>query len=137
MAIVRTWNSKNLKISLNAAALTDFNGDVTVESDGDIWELTEGQNGAVERSYQGSSTLTVTLPMMATSPQLDVIETLRQADESTGAGPYPFAMTDTDRNFKLLGQAYVNSMAYPTASKTAPARNVVLKVISEAEWRGA
>lgn len=137
MAIVRTWNHKNLNVSLNAAALTDFNGDVTAEADNDLWEFTEGQNGAVERSYQGNNLITVTLPMMATSPQLDQVELLRQADEKTGAGPFPFALTDTDRNYKLLGQATIMSIARPTGSKTAPARNVVLKVVAEAEWLGA
>ncbi len=133
----KTWNYKNLKISFNGAAITDLNGDATVNADGEAWEFVEGQNGYVERNLLDNHLATVTLPIHATSPQLDLFAIASLADKKTNAGPFPFAMIDTDRNYKLLGTATVMSIAKPTRTRTAPARTVTLKVVLEAEYEGA
>lgn len=137
MSTTKTWNYKNLNISFNGAAITDLNGDATITADGELWEFVEGQNGFVERNLLENSTATVTLPIHATSPQLDIFALADLADRKTGAGPFPFAMNDKDRNYKLLGTATVMSIAKPTRTKTAPARTVTLKVVIEAEYAGA
>lgn len=137
MSTTKTWNYKSLNISFNGAAITDLNGDATITADGELWEFVEGQNGFVERNLLENSMATVTLPLHATSPQLDVFALADIADRKTGAGPFPFAIIDTDRNYKLLGTATVMSIAKPTRTKTAPARTVTLKVIIEAEYAGA
>lgn len=133
---VRTWNHKHLNINFNGAAITDLNGDATISADGEVWEFVEGQNGYVERSLLENHTATVTLPIHATSPQLDIFALADIADRKTNAGPFPFAIMDSDRNYKLLGTATVMSIAKPTRTKTAPARNVTLKVVVEAEYQG-
>lgn len=137
MATTKTWNYKHLIISFNGAAITDLNGDATVSADSELWEFVEGQNNYVERSLLENSLATVTLPIAATSAQLDIFALADIADRKTGAGPFPFAMIDSDRNYKLLGTATVMSIAKPTRTKTAPARNVTLKVVMEAEYAGA
>lgn len=137
MATTKTWNYKSLKISFNGAAITDLNGDATVTADGEAWEFVEGQNGYVERNLLDNHLATVTLPIHATSPQLDLFAIASLADRKTNAGPFPFAMVDTDRNYKLLGTATVMSIAKPTRTRTAPARAVTLKVVLEAEYEGA
>jgi hypothetical protein len=133
----RNWNHKHLNISFNGAAITDLNGDATITSDSDLWEFVEGQNGYVERNLIENHLATVTLPIHATSAQLDIFALADVADRKTGAGPFPFAIVDSDRNYKLLGTATVMSIAKPTRTKTAPARNVTLKVVIEAEYSGA
>lgn len=133
----RTWNHKKLNIQLNGIEITDVNGDVSVEAGSDFWAFTEGQNGCVERSLLGNSMVKMTIPMMATSPQLDLIETLNQADQLTGDGPYVFSSVKTDSNYKLVGQATILSIEHPKRSKQAQARNVVLQIVAEAEWLGA
>lgn len=133
----RTWNHKHLNVVFNGAVVTDLNGDATIAMDSELWEFVEGQNGYVERNLLENSLATVTLPIHATSLQLDIFALADIADRKTGAGPYVFAMIDTDRNYKLFGTATVMSIAPPTRTKTAPARNVTLKVVVEAEYKGA
>lgn len=133
----KTWNYKHLNILFNGVAITDLNGDATITSDGENWEFVEGQNGFVERNLLEGSLATVTLPMSATSPQLDIFAAADVADRKSGAGPYIFSIVDIDRNYKLFGTATVMSIAKPTKTKTAPARNVTLKVVVEAEYPGA
>lgn len=133
----KTWNYKNLNISFNLAAITDLNGDATITADGDLWEFVEGQNGFVERNLLENNLATVTLPIHATSNQLDIFAAADLADRKEGAGPFPFAIVDTDRNYKLFGTATVMSIAKPTRAKTAQARTVTLKVVVDSEYAGA
>lgn len=137
MTKTTTWNYKDLNISFNGAAITDLNGDATITADGENWEFVEGQNGFVERNLHESHLATVSLPLHATSQQIDIFALASVADVNTGAGPFPFAVTDSKRNYKLLGTATVMSISKPTRTKTAPARVVTLKVIVEAEYEGA
>lgn len=134
---LRTWNHMTLNLVLDGVTLTDFNGDVTMDMDNDFWDFVEGQNDSVERSYQASNMMTVTLPMQATSPQLDFIAGRHVADATTGAGPYLFVAIDTARNFKITGLATITKIGLPTRSKTAAARTVTLKVVPELSWLGA
>lgn len=137
MTTTKTWNYKDLDISFNGAAITDLNGDATITADGETWEFVEGQNGFIERNLHESHLATVSLPIHATSQQLDIFALASIADTKTGAGPFPFAVIDSKRNYKLLGTATVMSIAHPTRTKTAPARTVTLKVIIEADYEGA
>lgn len=137
MTQTKTWDYKDLSINFNFAAITDLNGDATITMDGETWEFVEGQNGYVERNLLDNHLATVTLPMHATSPQLDIFALASLADRKTNAGPFVFVMMDTKRNYKLLGNATVMSIGKPTKTKTAPARTVTLKVVIEAEYEGA
>lgn len=133
---IRTWNHKNYNIVLDGVALTDFNGDLTVQADSDFWEFVEGQNGAVERSLLDNHLLTVTMPMMATSPQLSTLADLDYNDRNNGAGPFTFVAFRTDGEYKIVGQATIMSIAHPNRSKSAPVRNVVLKVVADMQNLG-
>ena len=135
--VIRTWNHKHAYMTINGMAITDVNGDITVSADSELWEFIEGQNGSVERSLLDNHMASVSIPFMATTPQLDIIAAMDIADRTTNAGPYLFTYTDTDRNYKLFGQATIMSIAKPTRSKTAQSRTVNLKVVMEAEWPGA
>lgn len=136
MATTKNWSYKDLNISFNGAAITDLNGDATITADSDLWEFVEGQNGYVERNLLDNHLATVTLPIHATSAQLDVFALADIADRKTGAGPFPFSMVDSKRNYKLFGTATIMSIAKPTRTKTAPARTVTLKVVTEVEYGG-
>ena len=137
MATTRTWNSKNLKINFNGAAITDLTGDATITADADTWEFVEGQNGNVDRSLIENHLATVTLPITATSKQLDIFALASVADVKTGAGPYLFAMVRTDGDYKLFGTATVMSIGKPVKAKSMQARTVTLKVVIDAEYEGA
>lgn len=137
MSMFRTYDHTKVNISLNGVALTDFNGDPTVSKEGPEFEVVEGSNGAVERSRMVRNLYTVTLPMMQTSPQLNAIETMRQADERTGVGPYPFAITDLNGSYVLMGVAWVQSMGDAVKGRQAQPRNIVLQVKAEAAFEGA
>lgn len=137
MSMFRTYDHTKVNISLNGVALTDFNGDPTVTKEGPEFEVVEGSNGAVERSRMVRNLYTVTLPMMQTSPQLNAIETMRQADERTGVGPYPFAITDLNGEYVLMGVAWVQSMGDAVKGRQAQPRNIVLQVKAEASFEGA
>ena len=137
MSMFRTYDHTKVNISLNGVALTDFNGDPTVTKEGPEFEVVEGSNGAVERSRMVRNLYTVTLPMMQTSPQLNAIETMRQADERTGVGPYPFAITDLNGAYVLMGVAWVQSMGDSVKGRQAQPRNIVLQVKAEAAFEGA
>ena len=126
---IRTWNHKHLNVSFNGAAITDINGDLTITADGETWEFVEGQNGYVERNLLENHTATVTIPIHATSPQLDIFAMADIEDRTKSAGPYLFSVVDSDRNYSLYGNATVMSIAKPTRTKTAPARSVTLKVV--------
>lgn len=135
--ITKTWNHKNLIINFNGAAITDLNGDASITADGDLWEFVEGQNGYVERSLVENHLATVTLPIHATSKQLDIFALASIADRKTGAGPFPFSMVRTDGNYKLFGTATVMSIGKPVRAKSAQARTVTLKVTLDSEYEGA
>ena len=137
MSMFRTYDHTKVNISLNGVALTDFNGDPTVTKEGPEFEVVEGSNGAVERSRMVRNLYTVPLPMMQTSPQLNAIETMRQADERTGVGPYPFAITDLNGAYVLMGVAWVQSIGDSVKGRQAQPRNIVLQVKAEAAFEGA
>lgn len=137
MSMFRTYDHTKVNISLNGIALTDFNGDPTISKEGPEFEVVEGSNGAVERSRMVRNLYTVTLPMMQTSTQINAIETLRQADERTGVGPYPFAITDLNGAYVLMGVAWLQSMGDAVKGRQAQPRNIVLQVKAEASFEGA
>ena len=137
MSMLGTYDHTKVNISLNGISLSDFNGDVTIEKDGDDWETVEGSNGAVERSRMNRRLYTVTIPFMQTSRQLTAIEALRVADLATAAGPFPFAVTDLNGAYVLMGQAWIRSMGTATKGRSASARSVVLSVKAELAFEGA
>lgn len=137
MSMFRTYDHTKVNISLNGVALTDFNGDVTISKEGPEFEVVEGSNGCVERSRMVRNLYTVTLPMMQTSLQINAIETMRVADEKTGAGPYPFAITDLNGSYVLMGVAWVQSMGDAVKGRQAQPRNITLQVKAEAVFEGA
>lgn len=134
---IKTYDHTKVNISLNGLALTDFNGDVTVEKQGDDFEVVEGSNGAVERSRMVRKLYTVTLPFMQTSPQLTALENLRQADEKEGVGPYPFALVDLNGVYSIMGQAWVKSMGSATKGRATAPRTITLDVYAETAFEGA
>jgi len=137
MSMFKTYDHTKVNISFNGIALTDFNGDVTISKEGPEFEVVEGSNGAVERSRMVRNLYTVTLPMMQTSPQINAIETARIADEKGGAGPYPFAVTDLNGSYVLMGVAWVQTMGDAIKGRQGQPRNIVLQVKAEAAFEGA
>lgn len=137
MSMFKTYDHTKVNISFNGIALTDFNGDVTISKEGPEFEVVEGSNGAIERSRMVRNLYTVTLPMMQTSPQINAIETARIADEKGGAGPYPFAVTDLNGSYVLMGLAWVETMGDAIKGRQGQPRNIVLKVRAEASFEGA
>lgn len=137
MSMFGNYDHTKVNISINGISLTDFNGDVTISKEGDDWEVVEGSNGAIERSRMVRKLYTVTLPFMQTSPQLNALESLRILDEQTGAGPFPFAITDLNGAYVLLGSAWIHSMGDATKGRSAAARTVTLRVKAEAAFEGA
>lgn len=134
--ITKTWNYKNLSIRFNMAAITALNGDASIAADAEEWSFIEGED-AIERSLVDNHLCTVTLPMMVTSPQIDIFALAKIADKQTGAGPFPFSMVRTDANYKLYGTATVLSIGKPVKAKIGQARPVTLKVTIDAEYEGA
>lgn len=137
MSMFRTYDHTKVNISLNGISLTDFNGDVTIEKEGNDFETVEGSNGAVERSRMVRNLYRVTLPMMQTSLQINAIEGLRVSDERTAAGPFPFAVVDLNGAYVLMGQAWIETMGTATKGRQTVARNIVLSVKAEAAFEGA
>ena len=137
MSHFATYDHTKENISINGIAITDFNGDVTIEKQGDDFEVTEGSNGSVERYRMVRKLYTVTLPMMQTSPQINAIEALRVADENTGAGPYPFAITDLNGAYVLMGKGWIKNMGTATKGRAGTARTITLDVKAEIAFEGA
>ena len=137
MSMFRTYDHTKVNISLNGISLTDFNGDVTIEKEGNDFETVEGSNGAVERSRMVRNLYRVTLPMMQTSLQINAIEGIRVSDERTAAGPFPFAVVDLNGAYVLMGQAWIETMGTATKGRQTVARNIVLSVKAEAAFEGA
>lgn len=137
MSMLGTYDHAKVNISLNGISLTDFNGDVTIEKEGNDFETVEGSNGAVERSRMVRNLYRVTLPMMQTSLQINAIEGLRVSDERTAAGPFPFAVVDLNGAYVLMGQAWIETMGTATKGRQTVARNIVLSVKAEAAFEGA
>lgn len=137
MSMLNTYDHTKVNISLNGVALTDFNGDVTIERQGDDWAVVQGSNGAVERSKLVNKLYTVTLPMMQTSDQLNVLEGIRVADEQTNAGPFPFAITDMNGSYLFYGSAWIQSMGTVTKGREAQARTITLAAKAEVVFEGA
>ncbi len=134
--IVKTWNYKDFNITFNLNEITDVNGDITLDADNEFWEFVEGQNGKVERHLGGNSLITCIIPMMATSNQIDFFAAADIADRETGVGPFPFTAINTNGNYKLIGTATVMNIDRPTKTKTAPSRNITLKIVATAEFNG-
>ena len=132
-----TYDHTMANISVQGIALTHFNGDVVISKEGDDWDVTEGSNGCVQRSKMVRKLYTVTLPFMQTSPQLSKLEALRVADETTKVGPYPFACTDLNGAYVLLGQCWIQSMGDATKGRSGGTRTVTLRVKAEAAFEGA
>lgn len=137
MSMFRTYDHTKVNISLNGISLTDFNGDVTIEKEGNDFETVEGSNGAIERSRMVRNLYRVTFPMMQTSLQINAIEALRVSDNRTAAGPFPFAVMDLNGAYVLMGQAWVETMGTATKGRQTVARNIVLSVKAEAAFEGA
>ncbi len=137
MAKTYTYNHKQVKISINGVALTDFNGDVLIEPTGDDWAEIQGQNNGVERSLLDNNVYTVTLPMMQTSPQVTALGELSMDDKREGKGPYPFVMSDLNGSDSIMGVCWIKNMKSRSKGIKTVARNVVLTVVSETEFEGA
>lgn len=137
MSMFGTYDHTKVNISIDGVKLTDFNGDVTISKEGDDWDVTEGSNGAVERSKMGRKLYTVTIPMMQTSPQLNQLEDLRQRDLNDGEGPYDFAITDLNGEYVLMGSAWIHSMGDATKGRAATPRTVTLRVKANKVNEGA
>lgn len=134
--VTKTWNYKNLKINFDGAAITALNGDASITADAEEWSFIEGED-FVERSLVDNHLCTVTLPMTATSQQIDIFALAKIADKQTGAGPFLFSMVRTDGNYKLFGTATVMGIGKPVKAKVGQARTVTLKVTIGAEYEGA
>lgn len=134
---IHTYDHTKVKANLNGLALTDLNGDITVEESGDIWEETEGNNGTLTRSRHVRKLVKITIPFNAMSPQLAMIEAFQVADEETGAGPYPFALAHLGGTFAIAGQAWIKSNRNAGFGKVSGTRNVVLSVYKNAGFAGA
>lgn len=138
-----TWNHLDWNFQINGVPLTDFNGDVTFSAAEDDWEFTQGQNYATERSLHENRSFDISFPMMATSPQLDLVEALAVADKKAGVGPYPFSavhlITGASgiEGYKLVGQATIAQIDPPSVGKVGSARTIKLHVDAELMWRGA
>lgn len=133
---IKTYDHTKVNISIDGGALTDFNGDVTVEKQGDDFEVVEGSNGAVERSRMVRKLYTVTLPFMQTSPQLNIIEGLRQDDEANSAGPYVFTLDDLNGTYSIKGLAWIKSMGSATKGRATAPRTVTLDVFAATAFEG-
>jgi len=133
---MKTWDHKKYKNTINGLSITDLDGDITVESDSPDFTFKQGQNGKTERSANRNMLITITVPFMATSPQLSIIEAMRIADLDAAVGPFPWASAIIGGDYKLFGSATIESIDPPNASIEATARNVVLKVAVESEFRG-
>lgn len=129
MSTTKTWNYKSLNISFNGAAITDLNGDATITADGELWEFVEGQNGFVERNLLENSMATVTLPIHATSPQLDIFALADIADRKTGAGPFPYTFIDLNNGDTIIGSARIMGISARDNAEEATERTVTLRVI--------
>ena len=106
-----TYDHTMVNISVQGIALTHFNGDVVISKEGDDWDVTEGR--------------------------LSKLEALRVADETTKVGPYPFACTDLNGAYVLLGQCWIQSMGDATKGRSGGTRTVTLRVKAEAAFEGA
>lgn len=137
MTMFNTYDHTKVNITLNGVVLTDFNGDVTIEKQGDDWAVVQGSNGAAERSKLVNNLYTVTLPMMQTSNQLTLIEGLRVSDENANAGPFPFSIMDLNGSNLFFGKAWVQSMGTITKGREAVARTVTLAAQAEVVFEGA
>lgn len=137
MSMLGTYDHTKVNIQINGSALTDFNGDVGISKQGDNWETIEGQNGTVERARQVRSLYIVTLPFMQTSPQLNVLESYRIADEEANAGPYPFSIIDLNGSYVLRGLAWIASMGDVSRGRSTSTRTVTLHVKALETFEGA
>lgn len=128
-----TYDHTKVKISLNGLPITELVDSVTVTTDGEDWTVTEGLNDTVQFSKRSNNLATVTLPMQPGSDEYKAIKGFRILDRETGAGPFPFAFMDLNNGDTVLGTARIMSMGDLTNGQDATARNVVLKVIKQAE----
>lgn len=141
---MKTYDAARVNTSLNAIALTEVQGEISVEPlrEGEF-TLTFGNLGQGERSRVHNNFYRVTIPMMQTSAQLSALEALRIADNEAGAGPYPFSMVDqngfyTERSgsYVLMGSAYIENMSGVSRGQATTPRNVVLIVEKQAGFEG-
>lgn len=141
---MKTYDSAKVYQSLNGIALTEVQGEITVEPlrEGEF-TLTFGNLGQGERSRVHNNFYRVTIPMMQTAAQLSALEALRIADNEAGAGPYPYSLVDqngfyTERSgsYVLMGSAYIENMSGFSRGQATTPRNVVLIVEKQAGFEG-
>ncbi|MEE0937727.1 MAG: hypothetical protein UIG52_06820 [Bacteroidales bacterium] len=141
---MKTYDSAKVYQSLNGIALTEVQGEITVEPlrEGEF-TLTFGNLGQGERSRVHNNFYRVTIPMMQTAAQLSALEALRIADNEAGAGPYPYSLVDqngfyTERSgsYVLMGSAYIENMSGISRGQSTTPRNVVLIVEKQAGFEG-
>lgn len=77
-----TYDASNVSVTINDVILTGFSEDMLeYEKDEDSWTTKVGSQGDVVRSKINNSLATLTVTLLATSPQVPVLEALAQSGE--------------------------------------------------------
>lgn len=132
-ATTYTYDHTKVNIALNGLPLTDFIDNITVSENGEDFSVTEGLNDNVLYSRRSNNVVTVTLPMIANSPQFVAIKGFRLLQRNASSVPFPFAMIDLNNGDSIMGNARIMSLGEKTVGVEATGRSVVLSVVKSLE----
>lgn len=101
MASVKTYNSRQVTISLGTHAVTGLADDsfVTIEPLGDGVTSKSGCDGEVARAIDPNEQYSVKLTLLQTSNSNSFLQAQYNADKATGAGEFPILVKDLKGNF--------------------------------------
>jgi hypothetical protein len=117
---VRTYDPKNVIITINAIPMSGFSDGTFLEVDRDepTWTKVVGADGLVTRGKTNNFSGTLTLTLKQSSPSNDVLSGLLAIDEATNNGVVPVLIKDLSGNsIYFSARAWINQYANSTFGK--------------------
>lgn len=103
---VKSINPSAVKVAIGPVIASGFGDDmISVELDGDLYDVVQGCDGQATRVRKNVTTATVTLTLKQSSPTNAVLSGYVAVGELSNADVFPFGMTD------LLGATVIASDA--------------------------
>lgn len=134
MANIKTYSPDDVKIVFGAIPITSGLADgtfVNIEPMTDGVSSEAGADGEVARAMSLDPRYQVTLTLQQTSVHNSTLAAAFQADQITGDGVVPIAITDLRGQTILGGRGWITAQATTTYSKEVESREWNIEVVGE------
>lgn len=124
---IRTYNPAKIIVTFGGVPVTGYVEDsfVKLERNGDVFEVSEGADGTVDRTNRNAFSYVATIVLKQVSPTNDAFMDIMQADQSDDNGIKALQITDIGGTLQFSADAWIEK---------DPSRDMARKMGSR-EWK--